>query len=225
MLNDQKVNDYILKEIRVEWQCIIVCVIMCLWAYVSLRMHICVPAINKQMPVFPVLPCQAFPSVSWFSMLSLCQNLFYHLTGFSCSRISLFRIWTHFVSALILINWLHKVLRQQTLSSIINGQIHSLLFIWGVWSFPSNEQMSPGLRGNCPPKCKLNTYNDIVNKKLISNSVPVCILAYSWMFWLVLTCISACVPSTSMAFTSLLYMQINMYISRTNGHKSFHKKK
>ncbi len=50
-------------------------------------------------------------------------------------------------------NWLHKALRQHTLSSAINAEIHSFLFIWGgVRSFPFAEQMSPGPLGKLSSK-------------------------------------------------------------------------
>lgn len=75
-----------------------------------------------------------------------------HLTAdFSCSGIGLFGFWSHFVPTLILMNWLHKALRQHTLSSVINAQIHSFLFIWGgVGAFQLPSRWAPGLWGNCP---------------------------------------------------------------------------
>lgn len=90
------------------------------------------------------------------------------------------RTWSP-LPVLLLMNWLHKALRQHTLSSVINAQIHSFLFILGgVWSFPTAEQMSPVSLGKCPPKtsvlftlsdtCKLKTLNVAVVKYSTSNS-------------------------------------------------------
>lgn len=84
-----------------------------------------------------------------FSLSLCCEHL-----DFSYGGIGLFRLWSHFYPALILMNWLHKAPRQHTLSSVINAQIYSFLFIQGaVWSFfPTAEQMSPVSLGKCPPK-------------------------------------------------------------------------
>lgn len=90
------------------------------------------------------------------------------------------RTWS-LLPVLLLMNWLHKALRQHTLSSVINAQIHSFLFILGgVWSFPTTEQMSPVPLGKCPPKtsvlftlsdtCKLKSLNVAVVKYSTSNS-------------------------------------------------------
>lgn len=96
---DQSVNDYILKQMRASFQCIIVCPCVCVC--VSSSMHMCVPAVNNQISLFP---CWAFSLylVCFSLSIRICLK---HLTGdFSYSGIGLFGFWLHSVSALILMN-------------------------------------------------------------------------------------------------------------------------
>lgn len=150
---DRNVNDYILKEMRVGYWCIMVCscvFTVCVFLWVCI--FVCRQSIIKYLSVPAGL---SHCMVLLFFVLSLSIRIhFKHLTGdFSCGGMGLFRFWSHFVSHLILMNWLHKALRQHTLSSVINAQIHSFLFIWGgVWSFPTAEQMSPGSLGKLSSK-------------------------------------------------------------------------
>lgn len=151
----------------IGFQCIMVCLRVCT---ACVCLHICVPAVNNQISLFR---CWTFSQylVCFSLSIRICLK---HLTGdFSCSGIGLFRFWSHSVSALILMNWLHKALRQHTLSSVINAQIHSFLFIWGgVWSFPTAEQMSfqTSVLSMMSDTCKLNPFTKIVNKNTTSDS-------------------------------------------------------
>lgn len=109
-------------------------VFMCVYCmcvcFLCAQLWVCQQAIIKHLSSLAgIFHCILFFSFSLSLSVRIC---FKHLAGdFSCGRISLFRFWLHFVPGLILINWLHKVLRQHTLSSVINAQIHSFLFIWG----------------------------------------------------------------------------------------------
>lgn len=71
-----------------------------------------------------------YPKGSASIPFSSCDAFSLHLVIFrlqclSCHGISLYRFRLHFVATLILMNWLHKTLRQHTLSPVINTQIYS----------------------------------------------------------------------------------------------------
>lgn len=94
-------------------------------------MWISVSAVNNQSPFRPCYGC-FFPSLCHVSPPS----------SRVCNPVTVQSARLGFVSSLILINWVHKAARQHTLSSVINAQIHSFLFICVVRSFPSAQEMS-----------------------------------------------------------------------------------
>lgn len=95
---------------------------------------------KKAPPPFPPLPATHAHSILLFFATIRLQRL-------SCRGISPDRFRFHFVTTLILMNWLHKALRQHTLSPVINSQIHSFLFIWGIYNFVPCAPDEPAASG------------------------------------------------------------------------------